>query len=210
MPRGARILRWLNIGVVLFYLIGGNFIAVAQQDPIQEAEALNQQVLDLYRQGRYEEAMPRAERALAINEKALGPDHPATALSLNRLAMLYHATGAYGQAEPLYQRALALSEKALGPDHPNTATSLNHLAALYAATGAYGQAEPLYQRTLAILFIRRISILPADSLHHDPGSGADVFPNSPSIVTFMQAASATSSGIFSSRRIFRVPSPYDR
>src|SRR5262249_21409741 len=87
---------------------------------------------------------------LEINEQALGPKHPDTAISLNNLALLHSATGAYAKAEPFYQRALAIEEKALGPEHPDTATSLNNLAALYSATGAYAQAEPLYQRALAI------------------------------------------------------------
>ncbi len=59
------------------------------------------------------------ERALAIWEKALGPDHPDVAASLNNLASLYHAQGAYERAKPLYERALAIREKALGPDHPD-------------------------------------------------------------------------------------------
>ncbi len=59
-------------------------------------------------------------RALAIREKALGPDHPDTAQSLNNLAILYKNQGQYEQAEPLYQRALAIREKTLGPDHPET------------------------------------------------------------------------------------------
>ena len=134
MPSRTRILRWLTIGVVLFYLIGAHSVAVAQQGSIQEAEALNQQVVDLYARGRYEEAIPRAERALVIREKALGPEHPQTAASLNNLALLYQDAGAYGKAEPLYQRALAITEKALGPEHPQTATSLNNLAMLYQAT----------------------------------------------------------------------------
>ena len=63
-------------------------------------------------------------RALAIHEKALGPEHPATAQSLGSLAGLYAATGAYAKAEPLMLRALAIQEKALGPEHPGTAMSL--------------------------------------------------------------------------------------
>ena len=58
------------------------------------------------------------QRALAIEEKALGPEHPDVATSLNNLAELYRDQGKYGEAEPLYQRALAIDEKALGPDHP--------------------------------------------------------------------------------------------
>ncbi|MGY4356327.1 tetratricopeptide (TPR) repeat protein [Bradyrhizobium sp. i1.3.1] len=87
---------------------------------------------------------------LAIREKALGPEHPDTARSLNNLALLYTATGAYAKAEPLYLRALVIYEKTLGPEHPDTALSLNNLAALYFAMGAYAKAEPLYQRALAI------------------------------------------------------------
>ena len=68
------------------------------------------------------------KRSLAIREKALGPDHPDVAGSLNNLAVLYHDQGRYAEAEPLYKRSLAIEEKALGPDHPDVATSLNNLA----------------------------------------------------------------------------------
>ena len=88
--------------------------------------------LGSYRQGAlgaYASARPLFERALAIREKALGPDHPDTAASLNNLAVLLQAQGDLAAARPLYERALAICEKALGPDHPDTATSLNNLAA---------------------------------------------------------------------------------
>ncbi len=61
-------------------------------------------------------------------EKALGPEHPHVATSLNNLAGLYRAQGKYAEAEPLLKRSLAISEKALGPEHPDVATSLNNLA----------------------------------------------------------------------------------
>ncbi|MFH0341757.1 MAG: tetratricopeptide repeat protein [Chromatiales bacterium] len=101
--------------------------------------------------GRYTEARPFLEKALAIREKALGPNHPDVALSLNNLADLDRAQGQYGKAEPLYQRALALWEKALGPEHPDVAISLNNLAALYYDQGEYRKAELLYQRSVAIV-----------------------------------------------------------
>ena len=59
---------------------------------------------------------------MAINEKALGPDHPDVARSLNNLAALYETQGRYADAEPLYKRSLAIREKALGPDHPDVAS----------------------------------------------------------------------------------------
>ena len=60
-------------------------------------------------------------RALAIDEKSYGPDHPDVARDLNNLATLLQATNRLGEAEPLMRRALAIDEKAYGPDHPNVA-----------------------------------------------------------------------------------------
>jgi CHAT domain-containing protein/Flp pilus assembly protein TadD len=90
------------------------------------------------------------QRALAIYEKALGPDHLDVALVLNNLAWLYGVQGRYAQAEPLYQRSLAIREKVLGRYHPDVAQSLNNLAELYRKQDRYADAEPLYQRALAI------------------------------------------------------------
>ena len=118
---------------------------------LKEAEQLNRQVLQLLNQGKYLEAIPIAQLALAIREKALGADHPDVATSLNNLALLYKAQGNYTTAEPLYKLSLAIYEKALGTDHPLVATSLNNLAYLYEAQGIYPAAEPLYKRSLAIL-----------------------------------------------------------
>jgi tetratricopeptide (TPR) repeat protein len=116
----------------------------------EAARLLNHAGFYLYERGRYTDAKPLYDRALAIREKALGPEHPDVATSLNNLAALYDNQGQYGKAEPLYQRALAIREKALGPEHPDVANSLNNLAMLYGNQGQYGKAEPLYQRALAI------------------------------------------------------------
>ncbi len=58
-----------------------------------------------YYQGRYEQSEPLLNRALAIYEKALGPDHPDVATSLENLAALYRATKRDEEAETLEQRA---------------------------------------------------------------------------------------------------------
>ena len=58
----------------------------------------------LYRdQGKYAVAEPLFKRALAIWDKALGPEHPQVALSLNNLVLLYRDQGKYAAAEPLFQ-----------------------------------------------------------------------------------------------------------
>jgi tetratricopeptide (TPR) repeat protein len=98
----------------------------------------------------YAQARPLFERALAIHETALGPEHPNTATALNNLAFLLQAQGDYTRARPLYERALAILEKALGPDHPETAASLNNLASLLYDQGDLAGARPHYERALAI------------------------------------------------------------
>jgi CHAT domain-containing protein/Tfp pilus assembly protein PilF len=115
-----------------------------------EIDQLNVQINKLRNIGKYQEAIPFAEKMLEISARSQGQHHTDTAFSLNNLAGLYRAMGAYNKAEPLLLRALAIREKALGPEHPDTATSLNNLAGLYRAMGAYRKAEPLYQRALAI------------------------------------------------------------
>ena len=93
--------------------------AALAQEP-DEAATLTQQIIQLYKQGRYSEAIPFAQRLLTISEP-LGPDHPDVANSLNILGFLYRFQGRYAEAEPLFKRALAIREKALGPDHPDVA-----------------------------------------------------------------------------------------
>jgi tetratricopeptide (TPR) repeat protein len=121
--------------------------AIAQQD---EAAALEKRVGQLYRAGKFSEAMPLARRSLAIREQTLGPDHPDVATSSSWLAQLYKSQGHYAEAEALFRRALAIREKALGRDHPDVAKSLNNLAELHVIQGRYADAEPLLKRALAV------------------------------------------------------------
>jgi tetratricopeptide (TPR) repeat protein len=129
--------------------------ALAQSADLEEAKRLNNQVVQLHRQGKYAEAVPLGQKALNIVEKVLGPDHPDVATSLNNLAVLYDTQRRYAQAEPLYKRSLAIEEKALGPDHPDVGTSLNNLAELYRESGREKEAEALEKRAAAIRAIKR-------------------------------------------------------
>ncbi len=98
----------------------------------------------------YAQARPLYERALAIREKVLGPEHPSIAKSLNSLAFLLRDQGDLGGARPLLERALAIDEKVLGPEHLSTALSLHNLASLLQDQGDLAEARPLNERALAI------------------------------------------------------------
>jgi CHAT domain-containing protein/tetratricopeptide (TPR) repeat protein len=113
-------------------------------------DRLDSRVVELYEEGKYTEAIPLAERAVALKEKRLGPRHPSVANSLNNLAALYESNGDYNRAEPLHLRALGIREKALGLWHVDVAQSLSNLGLLYFVKGDLTRAEPLYRRALAI------------------------------------------------------------
>jgi tetratricopeptide (TPR) repeat protein len=100
--------------------------------------------------GDYARARPYYERALAIQEKVLGGEHPNTATSLNNLGDLLRAMGDLAGARPYLERALAIREKVLGREHPDTAQSLNNLGSLLQDMGDLAGARPYYERALAI------------------------------------------------------------
>jgi tetratricopeptide (TPR) repeat protein len=99
------------------------------------ATILNNLAMLLRDRGDLADAEPLSRHALAIDEKALGPNHPSVTTDLDHLAMLLWDKGDPAAAEPLLRRALAIDEKALGPNHPSTRrvrkdlTDLQHNAA---------------------------------------------------------------------------------
>ena len=90
------------------------------------------------------------ERALAIRERELGPEHVETAESLNDLAGLLRERGELVAARPLHERALAIRERTLGPEHASTSNSLNNLGFLLRDQGDLVGARRLLERAVAI------------------------------------------------------------
>jgi CHAT domain-containing protein/Tfp pilus assembly protein PilF len=115
---------------------------------LQQARDLHTQSLGLYRAGKYDEAKPLSERALAIREKAVGPDNLDLADILDQLAIVLSVKADYAKAEPLFQRALKIRETELGANHPDVALSLNNLALFYQFQGEYEKAASLFQRSI--------------------------------------------------------------
>jgi serine/threonine-protein kinase len=123
---------------------------VRAHDDRAEATWLNSEGLVLYRMGRYAEALAAHERALALREKALGPDHFEVAQSLNNIGLALEDAGELRRAQAAHERALALWEKTLGPDHPDVALSLSNLGVVLSEVGEYARALALVDRALAI------------------------------------------------------------
>ena len=100
--------------------------------------------------GKFAEAEQLLQRALAVDERSFGLNHPNVATCLNNLAALLLDTNRIEEAESLYRRALEIDERSFGADDPKVATCLNNLAQLHQATGRLQEAESLYRRALAI------------------------------------------------------------
>ncbi|CAM9419423.1 unnamed protein product [Scytosiphon promiscuus] len=101
-------------------------------------------------QGKFADARALFERALAINEVALGVDHSSTSTSRFRLADVYQKLGLYDKAFPLMEEVLASSERVAGQSHPLTAGALGSLAGLLVEQGKYAEADHFYHRALEI------------------------------------------------------------
>lgn len=92
-----------------------------------------------------------AERAvLEAYERALGPDHPETAVHMRNLGVLLEDLDRLPEALDLYTRSQVVLERHLGPEHPNVALSCLGLAVLRDRMGAAAEAERLFRRSLEI------------------------------------------------------------
>jgi CHAT domain-containing protein/Flp pilus assembly protein TadD len=94
------------------------------------------------------EAMYR--RALAIQDRALGREHPSTALTLNNLGGMLALRGDFVQAEQMQRAALATMEKVFGEQHPDTAAVLTSLSLALDRQGRIVDAEASYLRAVQI------------------------------------------------------------
>jgi hypothetical protein len=97
----------------------------------------------LQAQGDLTAARPLFERALAIQEKALGPEHPYACVCPNNLSSVLRDQGDLAAARPLYERSLAICEKALGPEHRITVRVRSNYVRLLLAAGQRADASAL-------------------------------------------------------------------
>jgi len=128
------------------FMFAAEFSNVLIAPPMRAEESTSDLMLaaDRFQKlGDYAKARPLYERILAIRERACGPDHPNTAMSLNNLAGLLQAQGDLAGARSLFARALAIQGKPRGPDHPHTAMSIDNLAGLLQMRDDFAGARAL-------------------------------------------------------------------
>ena len=89
-------------------------------------------------------------RALAIQDRSLGREHPSTALTLSNLGGLLAGRGDFAQAEQMQRAALSTMEKVFGEQHPDTAAVLTSLALALDNQGKLVESEATYKRAIEI------------------------------------------------------------
>jgi CHAT domain-containing protein len=124
--------------------------ATAQDRTLQDARNQSVEVQHLISAGKFSEAQPLAERALAEREQVLGAAHPEIACALTQLATILRNQRELARAETLNERALAIAETTPEPGHPDLAQIVSELGALALTRADLVKAEPFYQRALAL------------------------------------------------------------
>jgi tetratricopeptide (TPR) repeat protein len=89
-------------------------------------------------------------QALAMSERAFGPEALDVSTALNNLGVCYKFLGRLSEAGPLYQRALAIVERHLGPRHSKVATIYHNLGGLEHSAGNWSRGEPFARMSVRI------------------------------------------------------------
>ncbi|HEX4962130.1 MAG TPA: serine/threonine-protein kinase [Thermoanaerobaculia bacterium] len=100
--------------------------------------------------GRYDQAQPLFEKALALRRKTFGPKSLPVAESLEHLALLMQERSDLPVAEAYLRQALALKRRLLGPRDLAVARTLNELGEVVADQVHYAEAETLHRQALDI------------------------------------------------------------
>jgi tetratricopeptide (TPR) repeat protein len=90
------------------------------------------------------------ERALEIDRRVLGDDHPRVAFRLENLAIVAQNMGDLKLAETLYVDALKRQEHIYGDRHPEIAVVKGNYGLLLQREGRLAEAEPLLRTALEI------------------------------------------------------------
>ena len=98
----------------------------------------------------FDEARKCLERALKIDEKAFGLEHPSVAIYVNNLGGVLQDLGEMEKARSCFERALKIDEKVFGIEHPSVAIDVNNLGLVLRDLGEMEKARSCFERALKI------------------------------------------------------------
>ena len=96
-------------------------------------------------QGRKDESLRFNEEALALKQKAWGPDHPDVGISEGNVAVALEDMGRQQEALAHIDRSIEILRQGLGAEHPDVATQLSNRGEILNALGRYREARQSFE-----------------------------------------------------------------
>jgi tetratricopeptide (TPR) repeat protein/predicted Ser/Thr protein kinase len=103
------------------------------------------------REGKYDEALADATRALELEQRVFGPNHYAVAQAYYHLGAVHYFRAEYPEALEAYRKCLEIQGRNVGPDHPDLIGARVGMADVYGDSGDHERALSEYQGALAML-----------------------------------------------------------
>jgi serine/threonine protein kinase/tetratricopeptide (TPR) repeat protein len=119
--------------------------ALGKADHPDLAESLNDVAGCLGTLGRWAEASPKYDAALAICQRLVHGDSPAAATTLLNLSACQLHLGRLDESLAQAEAALAMRQRLFSGDHPDVAQALNNVASCLKALGRFDAALPKFQ-----------------------------------------------------------------
>jgi tetratricopeptide (TPR) repeat protein len=135
----------------------------ARRTPVDDSVAHNDEGAALFAAGRFREAVPEFEQALAGCRSLLGPEHPGTLTVAGNLGVAQVAAGQRRKGLKIVVDNLADRVRVLGDDHPDTLTARDALAAVHRTSGNVDDAVAMSGK-VALQRARRLGPTHPDTL----------------------------------------------
>ena len=136
--------------VLYVLLIGLSLCLCSCVETEVDDKALLEEVKALFKEDKYAEALPLAERLVKICEEKYGTEHPDTVVAELELGWNYIKTKNYAKAESTLKKNLEACKRVFGLEHPRTIDCLDNMAELYHETGNWDKAMQFGQSVLEL------------------------------------------------------------
>jgi tetratricopeptide (TPR) repeat protein len=129
--------------IIICFIVFGYLCVSAQTPPassaVQEADRLSGEVVKLFSEKKFEEALPLARRAISVRENELGKKHVSLAGAWRNLAYIQLQLKDLKEAETSFEKAFEIYEKnqPLSPENEKLFVEMIEAAAFFDATGGF-------------------------------------------------------------------------
>ena len=139
------------VGKFLLLFLFLSFTDVSGWGQTPELRGVQLEVLRLFKERRYEDALPYARQAVRMAEGEYGREHPTTGTLVFNLGKLYQLGGWPEEAVRHYQESLGIRSRVLKQNHPDLAASYFGLGRVFSDQCKYELAEGSFNDALEVM-----------------------------------------------------------